>query len=154
MRPRRVVVTGLGMVTPLGIGVSATWKALLARECGIQRLEKLQALPTQIAAPVDRGSGGFDASSCSLMEKGDEANLSDFIHFALAASGEALNNSGWDPQSDAQRERTGVALGSGIGGLGDTVETAYLFRERGHRRISPHFIPKILVNMGAGWLSL
>ena len=153
---RRVVVTGVGLVTPLGVGVEACWAKLLAGGCGIRRVPQLEGLPAQIAAQVPRGSAPdeFDLERCSLARKGDEGSLSSFIHFALAAADEALTSSGWQPAGQAELQQAGVSLGSGIGSLVDIVDASTALSERGHRRISPHFIPKMLVNMAAGQVSI
>ena len=154
--PRRVVVTGIGLVTPLGVGVEASWRRLLAGGCGIVRLPSLQGLPAEIGAPVPRGQAPdeFDLNRCSLSRPGDDSSLSPFIHFALAAADEALRSSGWKPTDDEALERAGVAIGSGIGSLTDIVEASAVLSARGHRRVSPHFIPKMLVNMAAGQVSI
>lgn len=117
-RPR-VVVTGLGLVTPLGVGVGAVWRRLIEGGCGIRNLPSLHGLPSEIGAPVPRGSGEaeFDASRHRLLAPGDDKSMSAFIHFALAAAGEALDSAGWQPATEAERQRTGVAIGSGIGSL-------------------------------------
>lgn len=154
---RRVVVTGLGIVSPLGVGVEHSWRKLLAGGCGIQRLPALTGLPSEVAAPVPRGpaDGEFDPSHCPLLKPGDESSLASFAHFAVAASAEALASAGLQlPLPEAQAKRTGVAIGSGIGSLRDIVEAAEVLQSRGHRRISPHFIPKMLVNMAAGQVSI
>ena len=108
--PRRVVVTGIGLVTPLGVGVEASWRRLLAGGCGVVRLPSLQGLPTEIGAPVPRGEApdGFDLNRCSLSRPGDSSSLSPFIHFALAAADEALRSSGWQPADERALERAGV----------------------------------------------
>ena len=154
--PHRVVVTGIGLVTPLGVGVEASWRRLLAGGCGIVRLPSLQGLPAEIGAPVPRGEAldEFDLNRCSLSRPGDNSSLSPFIHFALAAADEALGSSGWQPTDEAALERAGVAIGSGIGSLTDIVEASTVLSARGHRRVSPHFIPKMLVNMAAGQVSI
>jgi len=153
---RRVVVTGVGLVTPLGVGVEASWRRLLAGEGAVQRLAALEGLPVQIGAAVPRGEGDgkFSPGGCSLSAPGDETSLSTFVQFALAASAEALAQANWAPQTREQQERTGVAIGSGIGGLADIVEASDALRERGVRRVSPYFIPKMLVNMAAGQVSI
>lgn len=153
-KTRRVFVTGIGLVTPLGVGVEANWRRLVAGACGIRRVPSLQGLPTEIGATVPRGSAPdeFELARCALARPGDESGLSPFIHFALAAADEAM--SGWSPRDSAEMERAGVAIGSGIGSLTDIVEASAFLSRRGHRRISPHFIPKMLVNMAAGQVSI
>ena len=153
---RRVVVTGVGLVTPLGVGVEANWRRLLAGECGVRRLEALAALPSHLAATVPEGDGPeeFSAARCALLGRGEEGSTARFIQYALSAADEALTSAGWAPATDAEREATGVAIGSGIGSLRDIVDAADTLRERGHRRISPHFVPKMLVNMAAGHVSI
>ena len=151
---RRVVVTGVGLVTPLGVGVEQSWRRLLAGETAVRRLPSLDGLPAQIAAPVPReGEGGFSLAGCGLAAPGDETSLSTFVQFALAAADEALVQARWSPETRAEQERTGVAIGSGIGGLSDIVEASDALRERGARRVSPFFIPRMLVNMAAGQVS-
>ena len=117
-RPR-VVVTGLGLVTPLGVGVDAVWRNLISGTCGVRKLPLLKGLPSELGATVPRGSdeAEFDASRHRLLKPGDELSMSSFIHFALAAAGEALDTAGWHPSTDTERQRTGVAIGSGIGSL-------------------------------------
>jgi 3-oxoacyl-[acyl-carrier-protein] synthase II len=165
MRRQRVVVTGVGLVTPLGVGVQAVWPRLLAGKCGIRRVDALSGLPSQVAGTVPRladaeaGSTkdvgcAFDASNCRFIGRGDEVSLAMFSQFALAAAQEALDSAKWDPQSDEERERTGVAIGSGIGALEDIVGAADAMKERGHRRVSPYFVPRMLVNMAAGQVSI
>lgn len=156
----RVVVSGIGLVTPLGVGVRHVWPRVLAGDCGIRRLDSLRGLPSEVAAPVPRvdehtaSEGSFDPSSCRLILRGDEQTVAPFVQFALAATAEALDSAGWHPQTDAERERTGVAIGSGIGSLADIVDAADTMRERGHRRVSPYFVPRMLVNMAAGQVSI
>ncbi len=154
-RPR-IVVTGVGLVTPLGVGSGNVWRRLLASECGVQRVAALAGLPCEVAATVPRGTGpaDFDTTRCRLSAKGDESTMAPFVQFALTAASEALDASGWSPQSPDERRRTGVAIGSGIGSLQDIVEASDALRERGHRRISPYFIPRMLVNMAAGHVSI
>ena len=156
MSPPRVVVTGVGLVSPLGAGAAASWKRLLVGGSGVVRLPKLAGLPVDIGGAVPRGAGAdeFDADRCALAKPGDEGSLSPFIRFALAAADEALAAANWRPESAAQRQRTGVAVGSGIGGLDDIVQASDTLRERGARRVSPHFVPKMLVNMAAGQVSI
>ena len=148
MSPPRVVVTGVGLVSPLG----PARRRVEASACG--RLGP--GCRSTLAARCPRGAGAdeFDADRCALAKPGDEGSLSPFIRFALAAADEALAAANWRPESAAQRQRTGVAVGSGIGGLDDIVQASDTLRERGARRVSPHFVPKMLVNMAAGQVSI
>ena len=153
---RVVVVTGVGIVSPLGVGTRHTWAKLIAGSSGVKRIDALSGLPSEIAASVPRSpeDGSFDAANHRLLERGDDKSMAPFVQFALAAAGEALDHARWSPESDEEREATGVAIGSGIGGLADIVEASSALRERGHRRVSPYFIPKMLVNMAAGQVSI
>ena len=152
---RRLCVTGIGIVTPVGVGTSAVWARMLDGACGVRRLEMLSNLPSQVAAVVPRkGEAAFDPSGCRLMSPGDEQSIGTFAQYALAAAGEALDSARWAPSTDVERERTGVAIGSGIGSLADIVDASDTLRERGHRRVSAYFIPRMLVNMAAGQVSI
>ena len=104
--------------------------------------------------PRGEAPDGFDLNRCSLSRPGDSSSLSPFIHFALAAADEALRSSGWQPADERALERAGVAIGSGIGSLADIVDASTALAARGHRRVSPHFVPKMLVNMAAGQVSI
>src|SRR5579859_606555 len=137
---RRVVVTGLGMVTPLACGVEATWKRLLAAESGIKRVEKFEVsdITSQIAGQIPRGDGSdgtFNADQ--WMEPKEQRKVDDFIVFAMAAARQALDDANWHPASEEDRCATGTMIGSGIGGLNGIAETAVLLKERGPRRVSP-----------------
>ena len=149
---RRVVVTGLGLVTPLGLDVGASWDALLDGRCGIQRLddERFEAVPSRVAGRVD----GFDADA--LLGVGTAKRMAPFIQYALAAAREACEHAGWDGEAadEAARRRAGVAIGSGIGSIDDVVTSAETLASRGHRRVSPHFVPRMLVNLASGQVSL
>lgn len=157
---RRIVVTGIGMVTPLGATAKSSWAKLLKGGSGVRRVEALKGLPAEIAAPVPRATDdgaeehGFDAANCRLLERGDDLSVAPFAQFALAAAAEALDDAAWAPSTDAERERTGVSIGSGIGALSDIVEAASALKERGHRRVSAYFVPRMLVNMAAGQVSI
>jgi 3-oxoacyl-[acyl-carrier-protein] synthase II len=152
----RIVVTGVGIVSPLGVGVRTVWPRLLAGGCGVKRLESLRGQTSEVAAPVPRGSedGEFDPARCRLMAPGDAQTIAPFAQFALAAAAEALDSARWAPATDAERERTGVAIGSGIGSLADIVDASDTMRERGPRRVSAYFVPRMLVNMAAGHVSI
>ncbi|MBV9509168.1 MAG: beta-ketoacyl-ACP synthase II [Caulobacteraceae bacterium] len=161
---RRVVITGLGMVTPLGWGVETSWKAILAGKSGAGRITAFD--PTdyacQIACEVPRvngrGGGGSDVPGSfdpdQVMSAKDQRRVDDFILYAMAAADEAVKDAGWTPQDERERERTGVIIGSGIGGLGSIADTAVELAEKGPRRVSPFFIPSALINLASGQVSI
>ena len=153
---RRVVVTGLGMVTPLATGVNASWQRLIAGESGIGRITRFDAndLSCRIAGEVIRGENGDAFRPENWVAPKDQKKMDDFILYAIAASCEAVEDSGWLPQDDESQERTGVMIGSGIGGL-ETIEKASITIEtRGVRRLSPFFIPSALINLASGHVSI
>lgn len=154
---RRVVVTGLGMVTPLGSGVEPTWANILAGKSGAGRIESFDVadLPCQIACQIKRGDGAnatFDPDQ--WMEPKEQRKVDDFILYAVAAAKQALDDSGWHPKTYEEQITTGVMIGSGIGGLNGIAETAVLLKERGPRRVSPFFIPGRLINLAGGYVSI
>ncbi|MBR0757343.1 beta-ketoacyl-ACP synthase II [Bradyrhizobium jicamae] len=154
---RRVVVTGLGMVTPLGCGVDATWTRILAGQSGARRIETFDVsdLPSQIACPVPRGDGSdgtFNADQ--WMEPKDQRKVDDFIIFAMCAAKQALDDANWHPESEEDKCATGTLIGSGIGGLSGIADTAILLKERGPRKVSPFFIPGRLINLASGYVSI
>jgi 3-oxoacyl-[acyl-carrier-protein] synthase II len=154
---RRVVVTGMGLVTPLGIGLDQVWRRLLAGESGIGAIQSFDVsdLPSRIAGQVprgDRASGMFNADD--WVPPKDHRKMDDFIIFAIGAAAQAVEDSGWRPDSEEERERTGVMIGSGIGGLPGITEAAITLHERGPRRISPFFIPSSLINLASGNVSI
>ena len=154
---RRVVVTGLGMVTPLGCGVDATWSRLIAGESGAGPITSFDAsdLPARIACNIPRGDGSAGTfNPDDWMESKEQRKVADFIVFAMAAASQALDDSGWKPDSYEDQIRTGVAIGSGIGGLGGIYDGSLLLKERGPRRLSPFFIPGRLSNLAAGYVSI
>ena len=154
---RRVVVTGLGMVTPLGCGVDATWSRLIAGESGAGPITSFDAsdLPAQIACNIPRGDGSAGTfNPDDWMEPKEQRKVDDFIVFAMAAATQALRDADWKPQSYEDQIATGVAIGSGIGGLGGIYEASVLLKERGPRRLSPFFIPGRLSNLAAGYVSI
>ncbi|ODT56402.1 MAG: beta-ketoacyl-[acyl-carrier-protein] synthase II [Methylobacterium sp. SCN 67-24] len=154
---RRVVVTGLGMVTPLGCGVDATWSHLIAGESGAGPITSFDAsdLPARIACNIPRGDGSAGTfNPDDWMESKEQRKVDDFIVFAMAAASQALDDSGWKPESYEEQIRTGVAIGSGIGGLGGIYDGSLLLKERGPRRLSPFFIPGRLSNLAAGYVSI
>src|SRR5690348_14227460 len=152
---RRVVVTGLGMVTPLGCGVDTTWQRLIAAESGIKRIEKFEVadIASQIAGQVPRGDGSngtFDADQ--WMEPKEQRKVDDFIIFAMGAATQALNDADWHPSRYEDQIKSGVLIGSGIGGVEGIAETAILLRDRGPRRVSPFFIPGRIINLASGYV--
>src|SRR6185503_18103746 len=154
---RRVVVTGLGMVTPLGCGVEATWQRLIAGESGARRIEKFEVadLPAQIACQIPRGDGSNGTyNPDQWMEPKEQRKVDEFIVFAMAAATQALEDSGWKPTSHEDQSATGVLIGSGIGGLDGIADAAVTLKERGPRRISPFFIPGRLINLASGYVSI
>ena len=154
---RRVVVTGLGMVSPLADGVEATWERLLAGESGAGMIEKFDTsnVVTKYACEVPLGDGtNWTFNGDAYLEPKERRKIDDFILFGLAAAQQAVQDSGWMPEADADRERTGVMIGSGIGGLQTIAETALLIDKKGPRRVSPFFIPGVLINLVSGQVSI
>lgn len=154
---RRVVITGLGLVTPLGCGVEPAWKALLAGKSGARRVEEFDAsdIACQIACFIPRENGtegGFNPDD--WMEPKESRKVDDFIVYAVAAADQALADSGFRADTAEKQERTGVLIGSGIGGLSGIADTAVLLHEKGPRRVSPFFIPGRLINLAAGHVSI
>ncbi|KAJ3110402.1 hypothetical protein HDU96_006645 [Phlyctochytrium bullatum] len=170
---RRVVVTGLGLVTPLGTGVSASWTRLIAGQTGIVSLKgkvheetgsRYDEMPSLVAGLVPRKTTRIesDAATTDLAEfdltqwvpKTDYSKTSPFMHFAYAATQQALDDAGWHPTAREELERTGVSIGSGIGCIDDIASTAITFASKGLRKVSPFFVPRTLVNMAAGNISI
>ncbi|HYC02525.1 MAG TPA: beta-ketoacyl-ACP synthase II [Azospirillaceae bacterium] len=154
---RRVVVTGMGLVTPLGVGVKKNWERLIAGESGIRTIERFDVsdLPCKIAGQVERGdtaSGLFNPDD--FMPPKDQKKVDDFILYAIAAAAEAVKDSGWVADEDEKAWRTGVMIGSGIGGLPAIYESSIILHEKGPRRISPFFIPSALINLASGHVSI
>ena len=154
---RRVVITGLGIVSPVGCGVEQTWSALLAGANGACRVEEFDVsdLSCQIACFVPRGEaseGKFNPNN--WMEPKEQRKVDEFIVFAMAASDQALADSGFKADTPEKQERTGVLIGSGIGGLPGISETSILLKEKGPRRVSPFFIPGRLINLASGYVSI
>ena len=154
---RRVVVTGLGMVSPLADGVEATWERVLAGQSGAGMIEKFDTtnVVTKYACEVPLGDGTNGTfKGDAYLEPKEQRKIDDFILFGLAAAQQAVQDSGWMPQVDSDRERTGVMIGSGIGGLQTIAETALLIHQKGPRRVSPFFIPGALINLVSGQVSI
>jgi 3-oxoacyl-[acyl-carrier-protein] synthase II len=154
---RRVVVTGLGMVTPLGCGVDTTWARILNGDSGARKIETFEVadLSSQIACVVPRGDGSAGSfNPDQWMEPKDQRKVDDFIIFAMAAARQALDDADWHPESEADKCATGTLIGSGIGGLSGIADTALLLKERGPRKVSPFFIPGRLINLASGYVSI
>jgi 3-oxoacyl-[acyl-carrier-protein] synthase II len=154
---RRVVVTGMGMVTPLGSGVEPTWKRLIAGESGISGIQSFDVsdLPAKIAGQVPKGEtaeGRFNPDD--YMAPKDQRKVDRFIVYAVSAASQAVDDSGWKADTDEKAHRTGVLIGSGIGGLETIYEGSITLKEKGPRRLSPFFIPAALINLGSGQVSI
>jgi 3-oxoacyl-[acyl-carrier-protein] synthase II len=154
---RRVVITGVGMVTPLGCGVETSWRRLLAGDSGAGRVESFDVsdLPCKIACSIPRGDGsGGTYNPDQWMEPKEQRKVDDFIAYAMCAARQALDDARWLPTDYEDRISTGVLIGSGIGGIEGIAETAIVLKEKGPRRVSPFFIPGRLINLAAGYVSI
>ena len=154
---RRVVVTGLGMVSPLASGVEATWERLLAGQSGAGTITRFDPgrVTTTYACEIPRGDGsGGTFNPDDWMEPKEQRKVDEFILYAMAAADMAVKDAGWQPTDTGSLERTGVMIGSGIGGLTTIAETAVTLHERGPRRVSPFFIPSALINLASGQVSI
>ncbi|WP_413205601.1 beta-ketoacyl-ACP synthase II [Rhodospirillum sp. A1_3_36] len=153
---RRVVVTGLGMVSPLGLGVKANWEGLTQSRSGIRKIDRFEVsdLAAQVAGliPGKDQPNGFDPDA--LVTPKERRRMDDFIVYGLAAAKEAVEDSGWMPEDEEALERTGVMIGSGIGGLPSIADTALHLEKNGPRKISPFFIPSALINLVSGHVSI
>jgi 3-oxoacyl-[acyl-carrier-protein] synthase II len=154
---RRVVVTGLGMVTPLGCGVDTTWARILNSQSGARKIETFDVsdLTSRIACVIPRGDGSDGTfNPDQWMEPKDQRKVDDFIIFAMCAARQALDDADWHPATEEERCATGTMIGSGIGGLSGIADTALLLKERGPRKVSPFFIPGRLINLASGYVSI
>ena len=154
---RRVVVTGLGLVTPLACGVEETWERLLAGQSGAGTITRFDAsnLATTYACEVPYGDGSDGSfNPDDWLPAKERRKVDDFILYGMAAAEQAVSDAGWKPEDEADLLRTGVMIGSGIGGLQSIAETAILLKERGPRRVSPFFIPGSLINLISGQVSI
>jgi 3-oxoacyl-[acyl-carrier-protein] synthase II len=154
---RRVVITGIGLVSPFGMGAEHSWKELLSGRSACRRVTSFEVgdLPCKIAHTIPRGdgqNGTFNPES--FLEPKELRKIGDFILYGIAAADEALEDAGWKPESDADRNATGVMIGSGIGGIDGISENAIILKERGPRRISPFFIPGNIINLVSGQVSI
>ncbi|MFZ1960875.1 MAG: beta-ketoacyl-ACP synthase II [Methylovirgula sp.] len=154
---RRVVITGLGMVSPLACGVDASWERLLASRSGAGPIRGFDAsdLTCKIAMQVPRGDGSNATFNPDRwMDPKDQRKVDDYIIYGVAAATQALDDAGWHPRTEEERARTGVLIGSGVGGLGGIAETAVILHEKGPRRVSPFFISGRLINLPSGYVSI
>ncbi|MEZ7813484.1 MAG: 3-oxoacyl-[acyl-carrier-protein] synthase II [Paracoccaceae bacterium] len=154
---RRVVVTGLGMVTPLACGVEETWSRLISSQSGAGPITRFDAAncTTQYACEIPLGNGvdgTFNPNN--WMEPREQRKVDDFILYGITAAVQAVRDSGWEPHTEEDRCRTGVMMGSGIGGLSAIADTAVLIKEKGPKRVSPFFIPSALINLISGQISI
>ena len=154
---RRVVVTGLGMVTPLGCGVEPTWKRLLKGESGAGKIDSFDVsdIACKIACEIPRGDGSNATfNPDQWMEPKEQRKVDEFILFAMCAARQALDDAGWRPKSYDEQTTTGVLIGSGIGGIEGIAEAAIQLHEKGPRRVSPFFIPGRIINLASGFVSI
>ena len=154
---RRVVVTGLGLVTPLADGVEESWSRILDAQSGAGTIAKFDAshLATTYACEVPYGDGSDGTFNPDVyLAKKEQRKVDEFILFGMAAAQQAVTDAGWTPEDEESRLRTGVMIGSGIGGLNSIAETALLIRDKGPRRVSPFFIPGALINLISGNVSI
>ena len=154
---RRVVVTGMGLVTPLGVGLDHNWARLIAGESGARTIDKFDVsdLPAKIAAQVPRGDGSdgtFNADD--FVSSKEQRRIDEFIVYGIAAAVQAVEDSGWKPEADEDQWRTGVMIGSGIGGLQTIANGEKLLNEQGPRKVGPFFIPSALINLASGHVSI
>lgn len=154
---RRVVVTGLGLVTPLGCGVEASWSRLIAGKSGLGPITRFDPsdMPARVAAQLPEGDTADGLwNPDDWVEKREQRKIDPFITYGIAAAQQAVDDSGWKPADEEERCRTGVIIGSGIGGLGTIADTAIILHEKGPRRVSPFFIPAALINLISGQVSI
>jgi 3-oxoacyl-[acyl-carrier-protein] synthase II len=160
MKMRRVVITGLGMVSPLGMGVDHNWAAITAGKSGIRKIEHFDVsdIASKIAGVIPRSSDAAPTGGAfnpDLYHEPKEQRKTDiFITYGMAAAHEAIADSGWSPANEEEQNRTGVLIGSGIGGLDEIYKTSTLMNEKGPRRVSPFFVPASLINLISGHVSI
>jgi 3-oxoacyl-[acyl-carrier-protein] synthase II len=154
---KRVVVTGMGMLTPLACGVEPTWARLLKGESGARKVDRFEVsdIACKIACMIPRGDGTDGTYNPDRwMEPKEQRKVDEFIVFAMCAARQALDDAGWHPQSHDDQTRTGVLIGSGIGGIEGIADTAITMHEKGPRRVSPFFIPGRIINLASGYVSI
>lgn len=153
---RRVVVTGLGLVSPLGNNVENSWKRLIKGESGLGKIDLFDAsdISCQIAGQVKYGEGENEFNINNCVDPKERKKLDRFIELAIGAADEAVKDSGWEPKTEEEKFKTGVMIGAGIGGLPEIEKTTLIANERGVKRISPFFIPASLINLASGHVSI
>jgi len=154
---RRVVVTGMGMVTPLGCGVEPTWSRLVKGESGAKKVDTFEVsdLACKIACMIPRGDGTNGTyNPDQWMEPKEQRKVDEFIVYAMCAAKQALDDAGWKPKTADEQNTTGVLIGSGIGGIEGIADTAVTLHEKGPRRVSPFFIPGRIINLASGYVSI
>ena len=154
---RRVVVTGMGMVTPLGCGVEATWARLIKGESGAKKVDTFEVsdVAAKVACVIPRGDGSNATfNPDQWMEPKEQRKVDDFIIFGMCAARQALDDAGWHPKTQEDQVATGVLIGSGIGGIEGIAKTAIDLHEKGPRRVSPFFIPGRIINLASGFVSI
>ncbi len=153
---RRVVVTGIGLVTPLGVGAGHVWSRLIAGESGVRPITKFDVsdIKAKISGDVPLGTGPNDFNPDNHIEPKEQKKMDTFIHFAMGAADEAIKDSGIDLSTEEKRIRAGVMIGSGIGGLPSIEETVIMMQTKGASRVSPFFIPASLINLASGQVSI
>jgi len=153
---RRVVVTGMGIVSPLGVGLDVNWKRLTSGVSGIGRITHFDPteMTCQVAGQIPRGDKPDELNLDRYIEPKEQKKMDTFIHYAIAAAEEAIKDGGYVPKTEEEQDRVGVMIGSGIGGLNEIYETSIVLHERGPRRVSPFFIPRSLINLASGQVSI
>ncbi|MFT4078963.1 beta-ketoacyl-ACP synthase II [Rhodomicrobium sp.] len=153
---RRVVITGIGLVTPVGTGTDHAWSNILAGKSGARRVTDFEVsdLACQIGCFIPRGTGAGEFNPDDWMEPKEQRKVDDFIVFAISAADQALADAGWAPKTEEEQTSTGVLIGSGIGGLQGIEVASNVIRDKGPRRISPFFIPGRLINLASGYVSI
>ena len=153
---RRVVVTGLGMVTPHGCGVEPTWRRILAAESAARKIDRFDVsdIACKIGCPIPRGTGPGEFNPDDWMEPKEQRKVDDFIIFAMAAAKQALDDANWHPTEYEDQIASGVLVGSGIGGINGISQATDILREKGPRRLSPFFIPGRLINLAGGYICI
>ncbi len=153
---KRTVITGLGIVCPLGCGVEESWRRLLNGDSGASTISRFDAshLATDYACEIPTGEDDGEFNPDHWMEVRERRKVDDFILYGMAAADQAVMDAGWTPDDEESQNRTGVMIGSGIGGLGSIANATHLLRDRGPRRISPFFIPGALINLVSGHVSI